>query len=121
MKELIKEIKKAFKIIFITVIAFFVLIWVGNIIECEITTLIHKNEFPPISDDNTMIGDIEYFKIIKYDKEEARLYYVSKNRSSGNIISYKKDGNGKWIYSSWDETVWSKSGSADGFLWPYGR
>ena len=121
MKELAKEIKKAFKIIIITTIAFFLMIWLGNIIEIEITTIIHKKEFPPIADDNAMIGDIEYFKIIKYGEEEATLYYVCEDRSSGNTVSYKKDDNGKWIYSSWDETVWSTSGSADGYIWPYGR
>lgn len=121
MKELAKEIKKAFKIIIITILAFFLVIWAGNIIEIEITTFIHKNEFPPIAYDNSMIGEIKYFKIIKYSKEEAKLYYVCKDRTSGNIVSYKKDDSGKWIYSSWDETVWSTSGSADGFMWPYGR
>lgn len=34
-----------------------------------------------------------------------------------NVIIFEKK-NKKWIMESWDETVWSKTGSADGFIWP---
>ena len=44
---------------------------------------------------------------------------VSEEFRNGNILTYKKE-NGSWYFDRW-ETVWSRSGSADGFVWPYIR
>ena len=55
---------------------------------------------------------------MEYSKDNARVYYVTEN-SFGNMISFVKYNN-NWDMVNW-ETIWSKSGSADGFIWPYIR
>ena len=50
-------------------------------------------------------------RILEYSENFAKVYYVSKNRSGGNVLSFKKE-NGKWKYNNWEETVWSATGSA---------
>ena len=67
-----------------------------------------------------MIGNIEYLKVLNYTSDTAQVYFVSANRTGGNILSFSKL-NGKWKYDKWERTVWSKIGSADGFIWPYIR
>jgi hypothetical protein len=66
-----------------------------------------------------MIDDIEYFKVMEYSKTSAHVYYVTKNRTSADLFTFsKKDG--QWVIEKWT-TIWSRSGSADGFIWPYYR
>jgi REP element-mobilizing transposase RayT len=36
-------------------------------------------------------------------------------------LTFPKFKDGKWRYTIWERTVWSRMGSADGFLWPYIR
>lgn len=64
-----------------------------------------------------MIDEIEYFKIMKYTNTSARVYYVTENRSAGILITFRKQGN-EWVLDYW-EAIWSKTGSAEGNIWPY--
>ena len=102
----------------IVLLIFFAVIWGSNIVKCEILTLQHKSEFVEQYKQVDVINDVDCMKIINYDDNEAEVYYVSKNKY-GNILKFKKH-NGVWLMDSW-ETVWSKSGSADGFIWPHIR
>lgn len=110
--------KKKLIIGLIVLLIFLGVIWGSNIIKCEILTLQHKSEFVEQYKQTNIINNVDYLKIISYDDNEATVYYVSKNKH-GNILKFKKH-NDLWLMDSWD-TVWSKSGSADGFIWPYIR
>ena len=103
----------------VIVLVAFLLIWGISILKCEILTYQYGNQFEEIYRRNTMLGDVDYFKVLNYTNDGARVYYVSKNRSGGNILNFYKD-NDNWCCDSWN-TVWSKTGSADGFIWPYIR
>ncbi|MBE7052210.1 MAG: hypothetical protein E7395_06545 [Ruminococcaceae bacterium] len=97
----------------------FLIVWGLSILKCEILTSKYGSQFELIHQENTMIGNIEYLKVLNYTRDTAQVYYVSENRSAGNILMFYKD-NDNWCCDSWN-TVWSKTGSADGFVWPYIR
>lgn len=92
--------------------------WISDIIKCEILTMKYGAEFDEEYVQTNMISSIDYFKIISYKENIAKIYYVSKN-VSGNLVMFEKCGE-SWCIRNW-ETVWSKSGSADGFILPYIR
>ncbi len=97
-----------------------IMFWIASIVKCEIVTNKHGGEFDTIYKENTMMGEIDYLKILIYSNESSLVYYVSKDRSGGDILIFTKKDK-KWVYEGWERTVWSKSGSADGFIWPYIR
>lgn len=113
----IKKVAKIVKIFFIAILSLFLIIWLAALMKCEVLTLLHREEFETIYRENTMLGEIDYLKVLEYSEEYARVYYVSENRSAGDILSFVKQGD-KWKYDYW-ETVWSATGSASEVIWPY--
>lgn len=96
----------------------FILIWVGALAKCEILTYQHGKEFDTIYRENTMLDEIDYLKVLDYSDTSARVYYVSINKSAGDILSFIKQ-DGQWKYNRWERTVWSSTGSASEVIWPY--
>lgn len=113
----IKQVAKIVKIFFIAVLSLFLIIWLAALMKCEVLTLLHREEFETIYKENTMIGNIDYLKVLEYSEQNARVYYVSQNRSAGHILCFVKQGT-RWKYDYW-ETVWSATGSASEVIWPY--
>lgn len=113
-----KKNDKRIPLYFILVMLFvFIIAWTYSLIRNEILTHKYYDDFKYAYQSNSMLGDIEYFKVINYDDRTAQIYYVSKNMSDANILSFEKvDGN--WVEISW-KTVWSSSGSASDVIWPY--
>lgn len=103
-----------------TMLLFVLIIWFSSFIKCELLTSFYGEYFNSIYKENTMFGDIEYLKVLKYSNKTARVYYVSHDYLSGDILVFSKK-NGEWEYDYWEKTVWAKYGSADGFVWPYIR
>lgn len=64
-----------------------------------------------------MIDSIQYYKVLDKKNNAAKVIYITSNHTSANVVSFKKK-DGTWKMTDW-ETVWSKSGSADGFMCPY--
>lgn len=120
MKNVCKAIFIFLLIIILSLILIFTIMWGCDFARCEYLTSKYGYQFEELYKENTMITDTEELKVIDYSDNFARVYYVSKGKTDGNILTFKKD-NDKWKYFSWEETVWSSSGSADGFVWPYGR
>lgn len=110
-----KKFKKL--IIVLSPLLIFLLIWGVSLAKCEILTMMHRNEFNEAYKSNTMLGETEYCKVIDYSEDRARVYYVSSNCSGGDVLTFTKE-NGEWKYENWD-TIWSTTGSADDFIWPY--
>lgn len=113
----IKQVAKIVKIFFIAILSLFLIIWLAALMKCEVLTLLHREEFETIYKENTMIGNIDYLKVLEYSEQNARVYYVSQNRSAGHILCFVKQGT-RWKYDYW-ETVWSATGSASEVIWPY--
>lgn len=112
MKFFIKFMAVILVIIFI--------VWGIPMIKCEYLTARHGSEFDfeAVLEENTMISEPEWFKVISYNNEFAKIYYIDKNFSLGTLLTFK-DVQGTWVYDSWD-TVWTaRGGNADNDVWPY--
>lgn len=66
-----------------------------------------------------MVDDISYCKVMRYEKEQAQVLYVCKDKLS-ILVEYEKDNDDEWKAINW-KCVWSSSGTADGFIWPFYR
>lgn len=86
--------------------------------KVEYLTLQHGQEFVGLEQQVNMINQSKYHKVFVYDRDIAQVFYVSQN--SGNMITFIRNENKDWVLSSWN-TIWSKTGSADEFIWPYYR
>lgn len=113
--------KKINKYVFLALLLIFLIYWLVSYIQCEQLTKTYGHEFSEAYLNYTMLGDIQYYKVLLYTETTAKVYYVTTDGGSGNILVFQKselyDG---WKFISW-ETVWSTTGSADGFVWPYLR
>ena len=103
--------------IIIAAVLCILVIWMVALIKCELLTEKYYTDFENACQQNTMLSDIEYFKVLKCDGEAASVYYVAKGNEAGNIINFKREHD-VWTEISW-RTVWSKSGSASGVVYPY--
>ncbi len=100
------------------IIIAFILIWLASLLKCEILTWIYHDDFEYAYTNNTMLGDMEYFKVLKCDGENAEVYYVGKDMTGGNVLTFEKQ-DGSWVETRWD-TIWSGTGgSASDVIYPY--
>ena len=85
--------------------------------KAEVLTAKHGEEFNGLQKQTNMLSDARYLRVLSYSHNIAKVFYVS---DSGDLLTFEKDGEGNWKYFEW-RTIWSESGSASGFLWPYYR
>ena len=106
---------KKTKIITTVTVVCFVMIWALPFIKNEILTLLYGNNFIGLHKTANMIsGDVDYLKVLAYSNKSARVYYVG---GVGAILGFTKN-NGEWEMVNWN-VIWSRTGSADDFIWPY--
>ena len=108
--------KRILKIVLIAIIIL-LLLWGFALVKCEILTHIYYDDFEQAYAQNTMIGEIEYFKVLKCNGNIAEVYYVGEGMSMGNVLTFENN-NGIWSETSWN-TIWSTSGSASDVIYPY--
>lgn len=96
----------------------FLIVWGISLAKCELLTLKHGSEFAEIYKENTMLSEQQYWKVLGYSDQIARVYYVGMNHSSANILTFQ-NMDGQWRYDGEWETIWSTSGSASQSIWPY--
>ena len=109
--------RKRLLIIIIAVISVPILIWILSLVKCEILTQKYYDDFEYAYAQNSMLGEMEYFKVLRCDDNSADVYYVSKGMTGANALSYENI-NGTWKETSWN-TIWSTTGSASGVIYPY--
>ena len=89
--------------------------------RCELLTAVHGREFEGLELGTGLLERSDSLKVLDYSAAEASVYYVGPERSNGNVLRFSRSGGtGPWELTGWN-TVWSKSGSADGLVWPYLR
>ncbi len=110
--------KKILKRIFIIILICFVAVWSASIIKCELLTVQHWKEFEGLDEATNIVKRSETVKVLDCSDISARIYY--RDRDGGIILRFIKQ-DGEWVYDKWERTVWSRTGSADGFLCPYIR
>lgn len=108
--------KKIRQIVLILLITFVVVIPYGKV---EFLTWRYGKEFTELYKVTNMIDGIAYLKVMDYSSENAEIYYITKDHKARVLYQFEKR-NGEWELKSWD-AVWSKTGNADNFMWPYYR
>ncbi len=109
-----KWLKRAFLIILLCLLLF----WAASCARCEILTLLHRQEFKDAYKDHTMLREQNHWKVPDYSPTYARVYYV--DEAGGVILGFGRQDD-HWVFAKWEETVWSKTGSASEIMWPYIR
>ena len=109
--------KKVILIIVIVGILIPAALWASALIKCEILTQKYYDDFKQAYTQNTMLGEMEYFKVLRCDGKNAEVYYVSKDMTGADVLTFEKK-DGVWQEIAW-ETIWSTSGSASEVIYPY--
>ncbi|MBO5064592.1 MAG: hypothetical protein J6D06_00550 [Clostridia bacterium] len=109
--------KKVILIIAIVAIMIPAVFWAVSLFRCEILTKKYYDDFQQAYTQNTMLGEMEYFKVLSCDGNTSEVYYVSKGMTDANVLTFRNN-NGVWQETSW-ETIWSASGSASEVVYPY--
>jgi hypothetical protein len=107
---------KKIKIVSILITLCLLMTWIIPCMQNEVLTWQHGTEFTGLQKSTGMIDEVDYLKVLDYSENFAKVYYVS-NDGGGDMLIFVKD-NGNWKLETW-ETIWSTSGSADDFIWPY--
>lgn len=133
-----KKHKKILIIVLIVLIPLMIYLFTPYFMA-DILTKKYGADFLSLYSENGFYNDIEYLKVFQYRNEKVKMVYFDKdnlkkkwdilnddyavvlyieeNHSSASLFIFY-DVDGKWELSSWD-VVWSYSGTADGFMWPY--
>ena len=121
LEEFMKNFKQLLGTVLISILGLFFLIWFCSLAKCEYLTYKYGDEFPYSSVQSyTMFRTPDYHKVIQYTDTTAKIYYVSHGRG-GDVVYFKRERVGDaWSFDKWD-TIWSGSGSAESFIWPYIR
>ena len=82
--------KNIIKNILLLPITVFLIVWGASLLKCSVLTIMHGKEFETAYTENTMIGGIDYLRILEYSENFAKVYYVSKNRSGGNVLNHSQ-------------------------------
>ncbi|MBQ7936615.1 MAG: hypothetical protein IJ333_09780 [Clostridia bacterium] len=108
-----KRIRKMILAVLIIIVLFVLAL---PYIRVEYLTFRYGTEFAQLEQQTNMLHDSRYLKVFEYSEDEATVFYAS---NTGDMITFVKDGD-TWKLETW-KTIWSKTGSADEFVWPYYR
>ncbi len=115
-----KRTKKILTVTVVLLISAFVLYWGIAIINCEYMTYRYGQQFEDAYIGHTMFQKPDYHKVIHYTETTAKVYYANYGKG-GDVVYYERENpDSEWTFVKWI-TVWSASGSADDFIWPYIR
>ena len=101
----------------LVVIIFLILIILLPYAKTEILTIRYGEEFQGLENQTNMLTNSKYHKVFSYNDTKAKVFYVS---DTGDMITFVKNNNNEWKIYEW-KTIWSHSGSAEDFIWPYYR
>lgn len=98
--------------------------WIVSLIHCEVLTAKYADAdmLEAIQAHVAGMMEIDTLKILAH-KPYSYCRVYGKSDTSGNefILTYNfENEQSKWNVVHWD-TIWSKQGSADEFIWPYIR
>lgn len=87
-------------------------------IRVEILTYSHGHEFSNGYEQTHMVDGIAYLKVFSYSRDTAKVVYITETHDAVIEVAFSRSPD--WTMTSW-ACLWSKSGSADSFFWPYYR
>lgn len=91
--------------------------WAWSLAVCEWRTFWNWKEFYGLDELTQMLSASPTVKVLEYSNDEARVYYRS--YQGGTVIRFHKVDN-RWELVDWG-IGWSRTGTADDWIWPYGR
>lgn len=114
---------KMFHNVIVGLFCLFLISWIGALIKCEVLTHRHYEEFEDAYKQNSMLWDMEYFKVLEYNpsgNDTAQVYYVCEGHTLGSVLDFRYNHE----TDSWEEisysVIWSGvGGSASEIIWPY--
>ena len=106
--------KKFLTILIIGILIGSSMIWLIPYVRNEILTLRFGDEFTGFLSSDVQY-DIQYFKVLDYSEDSARIYCVTYS-STGEVLHLSKIGKTWELQKNGWETIWSDTGSADGLL-----
>lgn len=120
--------KKSIVCVLALIVIFLVLIWGCALMKNGILTATHKDEIENLQflESEEPLPDFDWYRITSYSDSTIKVYYVntydegteSKYKVGGEIL-FSKTPNG-WYHTDLVESIlWSGSGSADNYIWPY--
>lgn len=112
------DLMKKIKILMLIVVLF---ILVAPYLRVELLTHLYKNDFAEIDTSQFMIYKMEYFKIYKYTKNKAVIFFVEEDKAYSVLVYFTRNDDGEWMFTGEWKCIWSKYGSASEFIWPYYR
>lgn len=106
---------KLFRNIVLGLICLFLINWIGALVRCEVLTHQHYDEFKDAYQQNTMLWDMEYFKVLRYApgrSDIAQVYYVCEEHTLGSVLTFHYNHE----TALWEEicysTIWSGVGGS---------
>ncbi len=107
---------KRFRIVLVILFAIVLTLFVHPYPKAAAMTALHGNEFVGLEQETRMLNESRYLRVLNYSDSVATVFYVS---DTGAKITFVSEADG-WRIVSW-EVIYSTTGSADGFIWPYYR
>ncbi len=104
-------------VVLLIFLAVFVLFQSIALIKCEILTNKYYADFEVAYRDNSMLGEMESFKVLNCDGRRAEVYYIETGKTMAHVLSFEKV-NDRWEETTW-RCIWSTTGSASEVIWPY--
>ena len=123
-----KGVKRIIVFILVLILTIPLLIWCGALAKNGILTAMHKDEIENLEflESQEQLPEFDWYRITSYSDEVIKIYYVN-TLGKGTNGEYKIGG--EMIFSKtpngWEHTdmvrsiLWSGSGSADNYIWPY--
>ena len=91
--------------------------------DFEVTILVHRlrnaggYKIVTLAETEEPLPEFDWYRITSYSDEKVEIYYI--NGDVGGKITCRKTANG-WTHTDIvDSIMWSGSGSADEYVWPY--
>ncbi len=110
------------KIIISAFLCVVIIHWVLALINCEILTAQHYDEFKDAYQYATY-GGIEYFKVLScnlYKSDIAQVYYVGKEHSYADVLTFQYNPEkGIWEEINFTCIRSRVGGNASNIIWPY--
>ena len=120
------KVSKIIKWVILTPIILFFVIWIGSLAKNRILTELHRDEIEKLYIANReRLPDYDWFRVLLYSENEIKIYFVEEVNSKrgsgklGGIVTFSYGSDGAWHHNWCDNYLWSTSGSADNYIWPY--
>ena len=113
------RVKKTLKCCICVLLIAIGVFWGVSIIRCEYLTAKYGFQFGDLYSEHTSLSH-DYLKILDYSDNKAVVYYVERGEG-GDVLCFEREtGESDWHFVCW-RTIWSRTGSASEFVWPYIR